>query len=112
LIYGKTSCMTLMKNRLPEKKQRMDMSLSFEHGNYILFASHYSLFLLFHAMPMEPLNVVQWISKLYQLTWQHYTIQLGGGGFIHNFFFILGILCWGGGIHTQYVNHKIWGFHG
>jgi len=25
--------MTLMMNRLPEKKQRMDMSLSFEHGN-------------------------------------------------------------------------------
>jgi len=66
LIYGKTlSCMTLMMNRLPEKKRRMDMSLSFENSNYTLFAPHNSLFLLFHAITMEPLNVIQWISKSY-----------------------------------------------
>jgi len=41
-----------MMNRLPEKKQRMDMSLSFENSNYTLFAP---LFLLFHAITMESL---------------------------------------------------------
>lgn len=55
--------MTLMMKRLPEKKHRLDMSLSFKHVNYILFASHNSLFPLFHAMTMDPLNMVQWIKK-------------------------------------------------